>query len=36
MIIKKKNEEILTNFADSYLKNGSSDFIQIWNVTFPA
>ena len=29
---KKKNEEKKRNFGSSYLGNGWSDFLQIWNV----
>ena len=33
---KKKNEEKKPNFGRSYLGNGLSDFLQIWNVDFPS
>ena len=29
---EKKNEEKKRNFGSSYLGNGWSDFLQIWNV----
>ena len=33
---KKKNEEKKRNFGRSYLGNGVSDFLQIWNVDSPS
>ena len=32
---KKKQEEKNRNFGSSYLGNGWSDFLQIWNVDSP-
>ena len=32
---RKKNEEKTPNFGRSYLGNGWSDFLQIWNVDSP-
>ena len=32
---EEKNEEKKTNFDRSYLGNGISDFLQIWNVDSP-
>ena len=33
---EKKNEEKKRNFGRSYLGNGMSDFLQIWNVDSPS
>ena len=33
---RKKNEEKKTNFGHSYLGNGLSDFLQIWNADSPS
>ena len=33
--VEEKNEEKNPNFGCSYLGNGWSDFLQIWNVDFP-
>ena len=33
---RKKNEEKKRNFGRSYLGNGLSDFLQIWNVDSPS
>ena len=33
--VEEKNEEKNPNFGRSYLGNGWSDFLQIWNVDSP-
>ena len=33
--VEEKNEEKSPNFGRSYLENGWSDFLQIWNVDSP-
>ena len=33
--VEEKNEEKNPNFGHSYLRNGWSDFFQIWNVDSP-
>ena len=33
--VEEKNEEKNPNFGRSYLGNGWSDFLQIWNVDYP-
>ena len=33
--VEEKNEEKPSNFGRSYLGNGWSDFLQIWNVDSP-
>ena len=33
---RKKNEEKKRNFGHSYLGNGLSDFLQLWNVDSPS
>ena len=33
--VEEKNEEKNPNFGRSYLGNGFSDFLQIWNVDSP-
>ena len=34
-LLEEKNEEKTPNFGRSYLRNGWSDFLQIWNMDSP-